>query len=202
MNYKKSKYSRDNRKHIVESIENLKNDEDYVEIFKILMRDEANSYTHNSNGVFLNLSLVSDKTLNQINKYINKLNNNNNNHIEIDTDVIPNFGSAKNERTYRLSNYEKNIIKQRNLKKDLECNNDYEEFRFSTKKSKIKSTNKPSNDSKKSTESINKSRKSTKKSTSKSNKTNKSNESNESAGPSRSNKSNSKSNKSSKEDYY
>lgn len=52
MNQKKSQYSRDDRKHIVQLIENLKNDKDYVAIFEILTDDSANSYTLNSNGVF------------------------------------------------------------------------------------------------------------------------------------------------------
>ncbi|AAV50647.1 hypothetical protein [Acanthamoeba castellanii mimivirus] len=133
-NYKKSKYSRDDRKHIAESIENLKNDEDYVAIFEILMDDESNSYTENSNGVFLNLSTVSDTTLDRISKYLNKINTQKNKHIEVDTDIIPTLINNKNERTYKLSNYEKNIIKQRNLRKAVDDDVDYEEFRFSNKK--------------------------------------------------------------------
>ncbi|AGC01978.1 hypothetical protein H012_gp482 [Acanthamoeba polyphaga moumouvirus] len=145
MNLNKSKYSRDDRKHIVESIENLKNDKDYVAIFKILMNDSANSYTQNSNGVFLNLSLVSDDTLDQISKYLKKINKTKKKYIDLDVDVIPNYDISKNERVYKLSNYEKNIIKQRNLKKVLEEDNQYEELRFSAKKSSNKkSSNKKS----------------------------------------------------------
>ncbi|QGR53970.1 hypothetical protein [Moumouvirus maliensis] len=145
MNPNKSKYSRDDRKHIVESIENLKNDKDYVAIFKILMNDNANSYTQNSNGVFLNLSQVSDDTLDQISKYLKKINKTKKKHIDLDVDIIPNYDISKNERVYKLSNYEKNIIKQRNLKKVLEEDNQYEELRFSAKKSSTKksSTKKP-----------------------------------------------------------
>ncbi|ANB50627.1 hypothetical protein [Powai lake megavirus] len=134
MNLNKSKYSRDDRKHIVESIENLKNDKDYVAIFKILMNDDANSYTQNSNGVFLNLSLVSDNTLDDISRYLRKINKINKKHIEVDIDIVPNYDVSKNDRVYKLSNYEKNIIKQRNLKKVLDDDSEYEELRFSAKK--------------------------------------------------------------------
>ncbi|AEQ32737.1 hypothetical protein [Acanthamoeba polyphaga mimivirus] len=134
MNLNKSKYSRDDRKHIVESIENLKNDKDYVAIFKILMNDDANSYTQNSNGVFLNLSLVSDNTLDDISKYLRKINKIKKKHIEVDVDIVPNYDMSKNDRVYKLSNYEKNIIKQRNLKKVLDDDSEYEELRFSAKK--------------------------------------------------------------------
>ncbi|AVL94829.1 hypothetical protein ma443 [Moumouvirus australiensis] len=150
MNPNKSKYSRDDRKHIVESIENLKNDKDYVAIFKILMNDNANSYTQNSNGVFLNLSQVSDDTLDQISKYLKKINKTKKKHIDLDVDIIPNYDISKNERVYKLSNYEKNIIKQRNLKKVLEEDNQYEELRFSAKKSSTKKSSTKKSSTKKS----------------------------------------------------
>ena len=70
----KSKYTRDDRKYIVQSIENLKNDKDYVAIFEILTSDNENTYTLNSNGVFLNLSSVRDDTLDKITKYLKKIN--------------------------------------------------------------------------------------------------------------------------------
>ena len=130
----KSRYSREDRKHIVELIENLKNDEDYVAIFEILMQDNSNSYTQNSNGVFLNLSAVSDKTLIRISKYLKKVNKKREQEIVVDVDVIPSSNISKVDRTYKLSNYEKNIIKQRNLKKVLNEDNEYEELKFTAKK--------------------------------------------------------------------
>ena len=131
----KSKYSREDRKHIVELIENLKNDEDYVAIFEILMEDNSNSYTQNSNGVFLNLSVVNDKTLLKIRKYLRKVSKKREQEIEVDVDVIPTDNITKIDRAYKLSNYEKNIIKQRNLKKVLNEDNEYEELKFSKNKS-------------------------------------------------------------------
>ena len=132
----KSKYSCEDRKHIVDLIGNLKKDEDYIKIFEILTDDDANSYTQNSNGVFLNLSVVSDKTLKKVELYLSKMNRKKINEIEMDTDVIPNVNTSKNDRAYKLSNYEKNILKQRNLKKVLNDDNEYEELRFSVKNKK------------------------------------------------------------------
>lgn len=136
MDRKKTKYSRDDRKHIVQLIENLKNNEDYVAIFEILMEDASNSYTQNSNGIFLNLSVVTDTTLEKINKYLNKVNKRKENQIDVDVDVIPNADDDKNARAYKLSNYEKNIIKQRNLKKVLNDDNEYQEMKITAKKPK------------------------------------------------------------------
>lgn len=135
---KNVKYSYDDRKHIVQLIENLKNNEDYNEIFEILMNDKNlmndDSYTSNSNGVFLNLSVVTDETLNQIIKYLNKVNKRKKNHIDVDVDVIPNVNLAKNDRAYKLSNYEKNILKQRKIKKALNQDDEYEELKLFAKK--------------------------------------------------------------------
>ena len=129
----KTKYSRDDRKHIVELIENLKNESDYAAIFEILTDDSANSYTQNSNGVFLNLSVISDITLDKITKYLHKVNKKKSSEIDVDIDVIPTANNIKTDRVHKLSNYEKNILKQRNLKKVLNDDYEYEELRFSAK---------------------------------------------------------------------
>ena len=130
----KSRYTRDDRKHIVESIENLKNDQDYVAIFEILTSDDNILYTPNSNGVFLNLSAVGDTTLSQIRRYLRKaIRKNKQQEAEQDIDIIPNCMTPNNDRAYKLSNYEKNIIKQRNLKKVMNDDNDYEELKLSSK---------------------------------------------------------------------
>lgn len=133
MNLRKSRYTREDLKHIRESIENLKNDEYCVAIFEILSSAE-NSYTQNSNGVFLNLSVVDDATLDKISKFLEKINEEQPKEIETDVDLIPMASNTKSNRTYKLSNYEKNIIKQRNLKKVLNEDNEYEELKFSPKK--------------------------------------------------------------------
>lgn len=131
-----SKYSYDDRKHLVELIENLKNNDDYIAIFDILTKDDNNTYTQNSNGVFLNLSKVSDSILDEINNYIKKANKKRNNKIETNVDIIPITDNSLSNRAYKLNNYEKNIIKQRNLKKVLNDLDEYEELRF-TKTKKI-----------------------------------------------------------------
>lgn len=135
---KKYKYSHDDRKCIAQSIENLKNDEDYVAIFEILTEDDSNYYTQNSNGVFLNLSVVSNQTLGKIKKYLEKIKKAKYDQNEISIDTIPNTGPSKNNRQYKLSNYEKNIIKQRNLKKIMNQDDDYEKLEFTNKMKNIK----------------------------------------------------------------
>lgn len=133
----KSKYTRDDRKYIVQSIENLKNDKDYVAIFEILTSDNENTYTLNSNGVFLNLSSVRDDTLDKITKYLKKINKKQINEIEVDVDMVPSTSNTKCDKVYKLSNYEKNILKQRSLKKILNNEHDYQELKLTSKKKSI-----------------------------------------------------------------
>lgn len=132
----KSKYSIEDRKYLVQTIENLKNEKDYATIFEILIDDDVSSYTVNTNGVFINLSIVKDETLDKIKKYIAKINKKKINEINVDIDIIPNIYNNKNERTYKLNNYEKNILKQKNLKKVLNNENDYQELHLVSKKTK------------------------------------------------------------------
>jgi hypothetical protein len=136
----KTRYSRDARKHIVSLIENLKNDKDYENIFEILTDDSSgqNSYTQNSNGVFLNLSTISDNVLDKVTAYLNKVAKRVEEEKDESDEDIPLVPATRTtDRTYKLSNYEKNIIKQRNLKKVLNEDNDYEELSFNTTPSVI-----------------------------------------------------------------
>lgn len=134
MNNNNSKYSHDDRKNIVRLIGNLKNNEDYVAIFEILTSDPVSYYSTNSTGVFLNLSTTSDETLNKVNKYIQKVTRKRKTEVKTDYDIIPNSDYSNNDRTYKLSNYEKNILKQRNLKKILNEDNEYEELKICAQK--------------------------------------------------------------------
>lgn len=121
---RRSKYSHNDLKFIGESIENLKNPEDYREIFDILMKDPSSFCTENSNGTFLNLSAVTDRTLKRVEKYLRHVSMNRNNEIDVDNNILPTSENYQSERSYKLSNYEKNILKQRRIK----MMNDEEEF--------------------------------------------------------------------------
>lgn len=135
----KSTYTRDDIKYINQQIESLKNPKDYKAIFKVLNSDPANIWTQNSSGVFIDLSIVSDTTLDKVTAELNKINKIRDQEIEVDTDVIPMSTAPQKDRTYKLSNYEQNIIKQRNLKKVIDNKIDYEELEFVKKSSRSES---------------------------------------------------------------
>lgn len=118
----KPKFTYIDRKQIVEKIEKLNNDEDYLAIFDILAEDESSSFHSNSNGVFLNLSSLKDETLENVSNYLKKIAKKNSKK-EINDDIIPVTATATVDRQYKLSNFEKNIIKQRDLKKSADEKN-------------------------------------------------------------------------------
>jgi hypothetical protein len=134
MSSSKSKYTHEDRKHVVELIENLDDDDMYTQIFDILIKNSKDLCTKNNNGIFLNLSMVDDKTLDKVYNHLNKISKKKTQQIELDIDIIPSSTNEINERTYKLSNYEKNIIRQRNLKKVLNSDNEYQEMKINPKK--------------------------------------------------------------------
>lgn len=122
-------YTHQDRENITHRIESLKNQEDYIAIFNILTSDKKVNYTQNSNGVFLNLSLISNKTLSKVDEYIKK--SISKNKKEDPYIVIPKSSTQrKTSRAYKRSNYEENIIRQRNLKKIINNEEDYDELNF------------------------------------------------------------------------
>jgi hypothetical protein len=142
---KTSKFTRDDRKHIVKIIENLPNNEDYVSIFDILMKDPAediicisdsNDMSNGPKKIYFNLSVVSDETLYQVSLYLNKKATKRSIDVDNTVNVIPNVQNSKSDRAYKLSNYEQNIIKQSDLKKV--CNNQYDDVNLHKKQKNCK----------------------------------------------------------------
>jgi|SRR5579872_709106 len=128
----KPRYSHDDRVQIKTQIENLQSEEEYSAIFEILNDDPNNSYSCNKNGLFLNMATLADDTLDHIIKYLKTLKKKSKEPVNEEVDIIPGLFSESNTRTYKLSNYEKNIIKQRNLKKILNQDTDYQELKVNS----------------------------------------------------------------------
>lgn len=145
MNRKKSKYSREDIKHIRTLINSIKDKEDYNTIIDILIDNPETIWTTNSRKIVLDLDKLSDPILDRVSKFLNKVNNRRSTEIEVDTDTIPNISNQNGSRAYKLSNYEQNILKQRNLKKAMDGDDEYKAMNFdyqSKSKSKSKSKGK------------------------------------------------------------
>ena len=75
-------YSLNDRKQIMTKIQNLKNKKHFLHIFNIIKENNV-SYTQNINGVFINLTNISDNILDKITEYLNYLDSRNS---EIDSE--------------------------------------------------------------------------------------------------------------------
>lgn len=142
------RYGRSERKHIGNMIEGLKEAKDYQAVFDILNSDPKKIWTINSNGVHIDLAIVADNTLEKIVQYIQKINNEKNQIINLDTDIIVDNNEVTQKRVYKLSNYEQNIMKQRKLKKVINNEEEYEEFQFNNAQKKNISKTDSKSDSK------------------------------------------------------
>ena len=107
-------YNLSYRKKLINKLNKLNNKEDYINIYKIIFNDIGNNLCANSNGIFININLLSDNCVATINNYIsdkstdfpiesNKFNFNKLYNSD-KLDEISNF--------VKLSNQEKNLIKR------------------------------------------------------------------------------------------
>lgn len=120
-----SKYNKDDLISIVKTIEKLKS-EDYQQIFDILTENNENSYTQNSNGVFLNLSTVSDSTIDKVVKYLKEMDKKEIKKVERNEDVY--CEKKRDKRTHKLSNYEQRILEKSKFHDATEQKNSYRKF--------------------------------------------------------------------------
>ena len=102
-------FTHNEKKIMASQIENISNKKDFKEIFKIIYENNCN-YIHNDNGVFINLNVLNDNTLEKIKNYLQKLETNKN-IIPTPKEYIP-YCSDDNSSDVKLSIQEKNILKK------------------------------------------------------------------------------------------
>lgn len=110
------KYNSQFRKKLVSKFEKIKDKNDYIDIYNIIVEDIGTNFSSNRNGIFFNMNLLSDQCIENLIQYIeDKLNCN---ITQTDTEKI-NYKSYKfdeveiiSEMGHKLSNQEKNIIKR------------------------------------------------------------------------------------------
>ena len=143
----KSKYSHHDRRSIQYSIEHLKNNDDFSNIFKILTTG-GNSYTLKNNQMYMDISRTSDSILDQVSEYLYRVKISADEKIDVDDNIIPQCNDEFSHNKNKLSNYEKNILKQRRLKKNTGDGREYRHLKFDdidpkkTKKKTLKKTQK------------------------------------------------------------
>ena len=109
------KYNSEFRKNLKTKISKITNNSDYVNIYKIINNELQNKLSINRNGIYFNLNLLSDNSIEEIFKIIEKT----------DSDTCTQTESKmiyetynKNESidtfitNYKLTNQEKSLIKK------------------------------------------------------------------------------------------
>ncbi len=134
---KKTRYTKDALKHLSDCIQNLKTEEMHTKIYKICEEDSKQNpeiCTINAKNAFLNLSAMSDETLDKIQAFLTSIRkdqsrkspstpvnniNNNENSDAMDKMLI---------RAHKLNNFERNILRKRTMENLLKRSNDTDSY--------------------------------------------------------------------------
>ncbi len=111
-----------NKKKLIESVKKLSKDE-IVEIFKIFLDNNVH-YSENNNGIFINLNNVKEKTLNEINKYIDYIEVKKNDLIDSEIKVIEHKELLGTSNKIVVDNFEVN----KTIYKEYEFQENHEEI--------------------------------------------------------------------------
>jgi hypothetical protein len=110
------------KKKLVERTKNLA-DYEYCQLFEIIKKDAKSKYSQNKNGVFVNLKNLSQETLEELDRYLNFIENKkkdlqqSDEHKEGLLNSETNYQKMQYENVYHesyqdLSNYQKSLIKK------------------------------------------------------------------------------------------
>ena len=91
------KYNSDFRKTLKTKISKLSDKNDFMQIYKIINSEIENKISINRNGIYFNLNLLSDKSIEDISFILDK--------IESDTQIL----SEPSKITYEIYNKDNNI---------------------------------------------------------------------------------------------
>ena len=108
------KYNSKFRSKIVLKISKLTEKKDFVNVFNIIKLEVGDEVSMNRNGIFININLLSDFTIEKINDYLNE-NNDNTTATETENKIkYKPYSVEENSTTHKLSNHEKSILKKIN----------------------------------------------------------------------------------------
>ena len=97
MEKKSRKYNSEFRKSIKQKISKITNKFDYIQIYKIIISELENKISSNRNGIYFNLNLLSDKTLEKIITFLDNI---------TDTEINSEYVKVK----YETYNKDTNIV--------------------------------------------------------------------------------------------
>ena len=112
----KRKYNSQYRRKLLDKLDKIKNKEFIKNVFKIVNKDVGDNYSENKSGIFFNMNILSDSSIEEINSLFDSFDN-----IEISEtseDKLTYKAYSENEiEMYnsigpRLSNQERSILKK------------------------------------------------------------------------------------------
>ena len=112
------KYNSEFRKNLKTKISKLSNKNNFIQIYKIVNYELENKLSINRNGIYFNLNLLSDKSIEDITAILD--NNDILNDTQTNTDQLKITYETYNKETYienfindhKLTNQEKSLIKK------------------------------------------------------------------------------------------
>jgi len=113
------KYNSEFRKNIKQKISKLSNRYDYIQIYKIIISELENKISSNRNGIYFNLNLLSDKTIEKIIIFLDNIidTENNSEYVKVKYETYNKDTNIENFIiTHKLTNQEKSLIKKYRLK--------------------------------------------------------------------------------------
>jgi hypothetical protein len=113
-NQKLRKFNSKFRSKIVLKISKLTSKKDFVNIFNIIQGEVGDEISMNRNGIFININLLSDDTIDKLNEYLNE-NVENITATETENKIkYKPYSIDENVENSKLSNHEKSILKKIN----------------------------------------------------------------------------------------
>ena len=112
----KRKFNSEHRKKIMNKITKVNDKYIYIRIFKIVKKELGSNLSSNKNGIFFNINLLSDKSIDEIVNILNEHSINttetiSQNTLQYNPYSVENI-SESNKDCPRLSNQEMNLIKK------------------------------------------------------------------------------------------
>ena len=112
----KRKYNSEFRKKLNDNIKRIKNKKTLVSIFKIVNSDIGSNYSENKSGIYFNMNLLKDSTIEDIKKIVDNYNVETTSEESSDKMIYKSYSENEidiyNSIGPRLSNQEKNILRK------------------------------------------------------------------------------------------
>lgn len=80
-------YNYDEKKKLVYRIQNIKSKKQYFKLYQIVNKSSNTNLTKNNNGIFFNINKLNEKTINEIDNYLIKIEMENEKELITDSEI-------------------------------------------------------------------------------------------------------------------